>query len=966
MSINYINFGTTNVLASITLPPSSKKVLEQGSQFSEVHIILDKSGSMAGAAYKNAIDGVSNLLETMMNENFPFENISIYLFNDVCQKLRAISYSDAQTRLSNSVASGSTYFKNVITELSNTICSSKIDNHCIVFFTDGCDSNSTSHVSLVNDFKNHVPKLYSTQMHCIGLGDHDSQFLNGLIDAGTIQGTYQYCTCANEIKLSIASIIGVLDTNIRKGTLTVGTVQHNFTSTDGVTAYLILPNDQVLDEVTLDYDSTKSVLKANVTKVTVGSIEFYVSHLRNLVMKLVKSDMYFLQKEKHVLALDADLEKIKENFKSLPPLSKKNAMESYLVCKELIGEVLELWRKHVKIDDQKLASIANKAYSNDLKKGLRRRLNMRVAENANLEAEISDKLTAITSNMDWTKLENELPAEANDYTCVVSCDNVIDAMKKSDVMCLTFNMSRSGASVVSPENLRINGICSSKLTFGAFCESLVYKLNVDSTAHGGFDPNAKSSILVGEARDEINAVLPMYICPEHWAMSSQCMKLAFGWMCTLDILGYDFLQLVSLPFAVLSYIRSQPKSSFNESYEKCVYDVCRAICEENPNYFTNVIAKANKYIDDGSVRTIDQIQNNYIFLEQLGVLKTIPTFSEKITLDVNSDKFIFYLLEEELRRWNKNYFNDPTVKFFTEEKLLEILAIDRHKLIDQPVDKYEKLKADHYKNGSKNLDFYYKQGCILIGLDPNNSKSSANSTEKLVYEDKLVELDGILCKPSDELCEVVEKFYSPVDKIWNFVSHNFAVGTINPLKKINWQQKVAMCLQNLSHCDNSARREAFEKKSYVNMLNFDDCIMYIKVLRMNVVASIKKKLFDQIDSKYTKLSGNDTAEAFCLANDIPTAVGALKGVYQGRIEFRQIFLKLSSDTYLLAQSKLNMLLTGQYRGIRLIMDGERDGSPNRPFWQWNPRTRNANRFYNTYQNIKVYQMNEDHIEILNS
>ena len=80
----------------------------------------------------------------------------------------------------------------------------------------------------------------------------------------------------------------------------------------------------------------------------------------------------------------------------------------------------------------------------------------------------------------------------------------------SDLKCSTFRSNRCRSIFV------INSIEKS-MGCDAFLESAVWKLNPNQDAHGGFDPKAKeSSIVQGEARENITTVFPLYICKENW------------------------------------------------------------------------------------------------------------------------------------------------------------------------------------------------------------------------------------------------------------------------------------------------------------------------------------------------------------------------------------------------------------------------------------------------------------------
>ena len=46
--------------------------------------------------------------------------------------------------------------------------------------------------------------------------------------------------------------------------------------------------------------------------------------------------------------------------------------------------------------------------------------------------------------------------------------------------------------------------------------------------------------------------MPLFLFKEHWTIVKRKMQPLFGFMCTLDVLGYSFDQYLSVPFLVLA------------------------------------------------------------------------------------------------------------------------------------------------------------------------------------------------------------------------------------------------------------------------------------------------------------------------------------------------------------------------------------------------------------------------------
>ena len=107
--------------------------------------------------------------------------------------------------------------------------------------------------------------------------------------------------------------------------------------------------------------------------------------------------------------------------------------------------------------------------------------------------------------------------------------------------------------MINSNNLRIHKIFSSLITANSFSESVKFKLKIKPKAIGGFmhDQNEKGGVIKGEAAEEINACLPIFLCPEHWEIDKILMKPILGRVMTLDPLGFSFDQIKTVPFLLL-------------------------------------------------------------------------------------------------------------------------------------------------------------------------------------------------------------------------------------------------------------------------------------------------------------------------------------------------------------------------------------------------------------------------------
>ena len=119
--------------------------------------------------------------------------------------------------------------------------------------------------------------------------------------------------------------------------------------------------------------------------------------------------------------------------------------------------------------------------------------------------------------------------------------DTIEALEAQDCMCIGLSVSRPEAAIADPSRLIINDIFPTYISLDSFLHSAQFKLKEeDGLAHGGFDAKNKDGMLaMGLGREGITGVLPLYLFEEHWQIAKRKLQPVFGFMCTLDIMGYS-------------------------------------------------------------------------------------------------------------------------------------------------------------------------------------------------------------------------------------------------------------------------------------------------------------------------------------------------------------------------------------------------------------------------------------------
>ena len=77
--------------------------------------------------------------------------------------------------------------------------------------------------------------------------------------------------------------------------------------------------------------------------------------------------------------------------------------------------------------------------------------------------------------------------------------------------------------------------------------------------------------------------MPLYLFKEHWSIAKRKIGPTFGFMCTLDIMGYTPEQLYTIPFLVyakaLAKASKEPNKEVNQKMLRLIEQTCIQILE---------------------------------------------------------------------------------------------------------------------------------------------------------------------------------------------------------------------------------------------------------------------------------------------------------------------------------------------------------------------------------------------------
>lgn len=600
----------------------------------------------------------------------------------------------------------------------------------------------------------------------------------------------------------------------------------------------------------------------------------------------------------------------------------------------------------------KISEKVKSCVEKELKKCFENRLEKRTKENASLVEKTKQSISEIVQKYDFEILKKKyatLSAQVGE--CILSSNNFIEALVDEDCLCLTFNIGRSQAAIVDPSQVIIKDVFPSFLTVGSFFYSTEFALKKNKLAHGGYIKNADGLIIKGAAQEDITGVLPLYICEENWKVAKNLMKLAVGWAVTLEPAGYTYSQVKIVPFLILAKVvqklHEQPDSEFLKFQLALVKETCIQIMKDGSRkdfahkFDEEVVNFYSNYVKKTSLRTVDSIPNNIVFLAQLYTAKEcgIPFVTEDKYFDI----FIRGILEEELRR--TSYPLDE--KLNKNQWILDVLNVNVEKLIDEPLNKFRLAN-------SKKTNPIYEQLFL--------SKLSQNEKEEIT---KVKEIEEIKCEKEEEenkttadfesydfkrgnsdfnsiQRKAIEELHTIFKKIIEYLYP--LIKAINgkeikdPTKMVSWgidndSKLFTLYIQNKLQTKNSKRRKNFENEKHRDPWTADQ--EYIKNL---YIKTIEKEKIMRMNDFLIAIKGKDSdekASIFAHSDNLEEAAGCLIGTTVGNIHFMYFFKEICKGESLLVKDKMRMLVSGMHRGVQLYSG-------------WNIGKKNSNRFKKAY------------------
>lgn len=239
---------------------------------------------------------------------------------------------------------------------------------------------------------------------------------------------------------------------------------------------------------------------------------------------------------------------------------KKELLTVVSECKERTKAATMILRELAftgeKLSNVHIAQLNNLAYKGVMKQGLQKKLDERAIKNQEHYKKLDEQVEKAKEKFDLKALREKHAQLIDDLGCCpLSCADVFEAMEAGDCFCLGLRVRRPESAIADPSKLQILDIIPTFMQSESFLDSATFKIGKNENAHGGFMNQAgtdeeEADLAMGLGREKITGVIPVYLFKEHWEVARRRAPPIYGFLCTLDIMGYAPSMQYVVPFLV--------------------------------------------------------------------------------------------------------------------------------------------------------------------------------------------------------------------------------------------------------------------------------------------------------------------------------------------------------------------------------------------------------------------------------
>ena len=921
-------------------------------------LVLDRSGSMGGSP----IEDSKKAMISMVNDTPRDVKITLVTFDHSAQSYNPMNHDEAKRIINGFRTGGSTSFSNAITEISRNIDPSKSDIN-IVFLTDGQDNASgggsyysSSRSSGKDAISTSISTLKSkmigknTFVYTLGFSSgHDAKFLGELTNIGSNMGLFQYVRNSAAIADSIVPIMGLMSEE--KIDCEINSTKINMVRNDDGTITGKLITDVVFAD-TIPYKIEVggkyyrgTVKFENIELPLNETVDIIGNQIRDMIRKGILTLQTNPDSLKRAIAevkiSEGHLEKVRADAQKLPRLLRKSVINAINDIYPMTHEFYRLASgvNARNIGNDTIAKLNEIAYSGQLKRGTQKRLDKRSEANADKFKGIeTEALKIIADNSDFI-----VPDEFADMTDFLTCMSIEDTFKDGDCMCITLRVSRKENAINDSSKLKIIEIYSSVMSSSSFQDAVIH---ANPGSMGDFDAASRAFVIKGEGNNEISAIFPMFINEAHWKMSKVYLRQILGLITTLDPLGYQYSQIMNVPFLILNKAKRnlhENPSEFNQKMFKIINDTCNAILRDYKE-IENIKQKYNDFFNIKNRCDFDMYPDINVFATH--VMSVINMGG--IVKDTKFNDFLKFMIEEQHRRVLSNNIDKDQILVMMND-IFKISYDDYYK--NELINMQNEFEIVKKSSGSGQVFRYqkilYKQHKCFT-TDVKSSTASASNGD-------IVKKLSVKSIASYKLPDDID--YDNFDKLQTF-KNIFDIDD----PTFTMMELIAMMIQNRFHTKNADRRAAIDGKTYYTL---DKANEYLHELIKRLIKDRKTSEINRLECNHNAQMSSNGATFFGSTDNLDAAAGYLFDMRTFGTSDGMDIIRFMIDQHCPnAIDKIQMLRTGVYYRehngeskrfvIQYITKSIGGGKKKGKVIRWNPTKSTCNAFY-----MKYYDRNQD-------
>mmetsp|Transcript_7084 Transcript_7084/g.10451 ORF Transcript_7084/g.10451 Transcript_7084/m.10451 type:complete len:1002 (-) Transcript_7084:1135-4140(-) len=873
----------------------------QESTESDLHAIfaVDKSGSMSGRPIKDASASAISLTNKLRKVDVP---VTVYCFNQNFKRYSSeeLGYDELVHNLEDLKGGGGTNFSHTFKDYEKLIQEKKLKNIFFVWLSDGQDG---SRDWMMNQIETHKQFLEANNVtvvtHCIGFSEsHDAELLTKLTTCGTSTGTFQYVEAGGRIPVAVNNVYALaFQSSLWARLVTESSasyrVQIERENSQNLGLVFISENEledckvevhngELVQEFPVELVRVESKDIKELVKLVSGFVAFVISQslesLDTAGAKLTELKDLIEESQRRIGELETRAQNLRVYKKiSLEPFFRlaNEVIQTYYEVLQSSGEGIST------VDIATLNGVCNKL---TLRKSLESKVIKEVGTEAFQSVFCEDQIDQVLENLDK---EAVLQTEATEK-CAISGKLWKEALLDGDCLCLPFYVLRPQNLVGDPYKVKVETVTSELVSHDSFFSSGLFESKAGTLMPGkrtykhGEEPPKASSVVQGLPETPINAVLPLYLSPQHWEVASLRVKPLLGYDIDVDLFGFNETQLVVFPFKVLV-------TALKSCNANLMKDTCQAIYNENKDKVLESIKQSiQKLHENSEIEDIPLVVAHLYFAGS--------EFPE-------TQSVLKHLFEKEFTKKFKFSQN--------RQKLVELLGIniDEHlKVLRDQVASQRVSCSEKFRNLAQNIQ--------------NNQEIKPALIEIEIPE---YSFEGRVESVSDSVLQILSDINTYMQNSGKLedIANTLRLNGIEPkslqeLGLVSNEQKIAFLVKAYVTQQFKVQDEFTEKAKRVDPFDEESSLEFVRYAITHTVNSEMKAFKSNLLKATTE--AERLAQQFAVTEDLEDAAGCVLGIGVGDPGFPYFKNTLLQPNIPHIVQKVQMLTSGKFQGVSLIKD----------------------------------------------